>query len=159
MSTSEFEGVSLASILGEANVEDDCLEREGGEVIFVGKDRGFIEGKGFVEYERSLPIKECLHNQDILLSFKMNGEKLLPQHGFPVRLVVPGYYGMCSVKWLERIVVVKEPFRGPYMRAYTLRTGNNSPPQTIDKIKTRTLMIPPGVPSFRSPNFSFFHFT
>ena len=58
---------------------------------------------------------------DVLLAYEMNDAPLPPQHGFPLRLVVPGWYGMAHVKWLTGISVVAEPFDGFQMRAYRLR--------------------------------------
>ena len=49
---------------------------------------------------------------DALLAWRMNGADLEPQHGYPLRLVVPGWYGMASVKWLRSIEVVRTPFEG-----------------------------------------------
>jgi DMSO/TMAO reductase YedYZ molybdopterin-dependent catalytic subunit len=49
---------------------------------------------------------------DVLLAFKMNGENLSAAHGAPVRAIVPGWYGMASVKWWTRIVVTSKPFHG-----------------------------------------------
>ena len=77
-------------------------------MLFSALDRG-IEGGVPQAYERSLPIAEAEH---ALLAYDMNGAPLLPQHGFPLRLVVPGWYGMQNVKWLTRITVLEEPFTG-----------------------------------------------
>src|SRR3989304_3485355 len=75
--------------------------------------RGGAGAGGDIEqaYERSLPLHEATA-EDVLLAFDMNGAPLLPQHGFPLRLVVPGWYGMASVKWLTRIMLVDRPFEG-----------------------------------------------
>jgi DMSO/TMAO reductase YedYZ molybdopterin-dependent catalytic subunit len=51
-------------------------------------------------------------SDDVLLVWAMNGAPLLPQHGFPLRLIVPGWYGMASVKWLTRIEALTQPFDG-----------------------------------------------
>ena len=64
---------------------------------FTGFDRG-VEGGVEQNYERSLPLAEALRGE-VLLAYEMNGEPLPPQHGAPLRLVVPGRYGMASVKW------------------------------------------------------------
>ena len=69
------------------------------EVVFTGLDRG-IEGEVEQDYERSLPLAEALRDE-VLLAYEMNGAPLPPQHGFPLRLVVPGWYGMTNVKWLD----------------------------------------------------------
>ena len=64
---------------------------------------------------------------DVLLAYEMNGQPLPPQHGFPVRLLVPDWYGMCSVKWLRRITAVAEPFDGFQVSAYQLRQEPDGP--------------------------------
>src|SRR5262249_37674052 len=66
-----------------------------------------------MNFARGLPLAKAL-DPDTLLAFRMNGELLEPSHGFPVRLIVPGWYGVASVKWLRRIEVVDRPFRGSF---------------------------------------------
>ncbi len=68
-------------------------------------------------YERSLPLADI---EQALLAYEMNGGPLPPQHGFPLRLVVPGWYGMANVKWLTRIALLEEPFEG-YQNAVAYR--------------------------------------
>src|SRR5437867_2475475 len=78
---------------------------------------------GLVEraYGRSLPVEDALRS-DALLAWELNGVALPPQHGFPLRLVVPGWYGMASVKWLDRITVLDRAFAGYQQdRSYRLR--------------------------------------
>ena len=83
------------------------------------------------------------------LAYEVNGVPLPPQHGFPLRLVVPGWYGMTSVKWLSRITLVDEPFDGYQMRhSYRVRHEEDEPGEPITTIAPRSLMIPPGVPEF-----------
>ena len=79
----------------------------------------------------------------------MNGGPLLPQHGFPLRLVVPGWYGMTSVKWLTRITVVDEPFTGyQQAHAYRFRRYEDDPGEPMTRMFPRALMIPPGLAGF-----------
>jgi DMSO/TMAO reductase YedYZ molybdopterin-dependent catalytic subunit len=59
----------------------------------------------------SLPLEKALHPDTLLVS-GMNGDVLTPEHGYPVRLIVPGWYGMASVKWLTNIRLLDKPFRG-----------------------------------------------
>ena len=87
-------------------------------MLFTGADEG-RDGGIDQEYQRSLSIDDALES-DAILAYEMNGEPLPPQHGFPVRLVVPGWYGMTSVKWLTRIHVLGEPFSG-YQQAQSYR--------------------------------------
>src|SRR5919109_53052 len=101
----EWTGTPLAPLLEEAGVEDGAVE-----VLFTGLDRG-IQGETEHSYERSLPLDEA-HRPELLLAYEVNGRPLPPQHGFPLRLVVPGWYGMTHVKWLERVTVLTDPFEG-----------------------------------------------
>jgi DMSO/TMAO reductase YedYZ molybdopterin-dependent catalytic subunit len=140
--TGAWMGTPLAPILAEAGLDDDALE-----VVFTGLDRG-IEGGEAQQYERSLPLEETL-GDDVLLAYGMNDAPLLPQHGFPLRLVVPGWYGMTHVKWLSRITVVDEPFAGyQQTQAYRFRRDENDPGEPVTRIVPRALMVPPGIASF-----------
>ena len=100
------------------------------------------------QYERSLPLAEA-RREEVLLAYAMNGEPLPPQHGFPLRLVVPGWYGMTSVKWLEEITVLDRPFEGyQQTRSYRLRQTPDEPGEAVTRVLPRSLMIPPGIPDF-----------
>ena len=107
----EWTGVLLRDVLNRAGIAADA-----GEVVLEGADRGAIKEPprppGEINYARSLPLEKA--NADVLLAFEMNGEPLTPEHGFPLRAVVPGWFGMASVKWLQRIVVTRQPFNGYY---------------------------------------------
>jgi len=94
-----------------------------------------------------LPLSESLED-DVILAYEMNGKPLLPQHGFPLRLIKPGWYGMASVKWLYRIDLIDKPFNGYQMRSYTYRKHKGDPGQQITTVKVKSLMVPPGVPDF-----------
>jgi DMSO/TMAO reductase YedYZ molybdopterin-dependent catalytic subunit len=85
----------------------------------------------------------------VLLAYEMNGTPLPPQHGFPLRLVVPGWYGMTNVKWLERIELVDTPFAG-YQNSwsYRLRQAEDEEGVPLDRMQPRSLMVPPGIPEF-----------
>ena len=87
--------------------------------------------------------------EEVLLAYAVNGQPLPPQHGFPLRLVVPGWYGMTHVKWLQSITVVDEPFRGWQQEvAYHLRDSEDDPGRPVTRILPRSLMVPPGIPDF-----------
>ncbi len=136
--TAEWTGVPVAALLAEAGVK-------GGEVVFTGLDRG-VEGGVVQDYARSLSLADC---DGALLAYGVNGEPLPPQHGFPLRLLVPGWYGMTSVKWLGRITVVDEPFRGYQMiTGYRIKRDEDDPGTPITRIEPRSLMAPPGIPDF-----------
>jgi DMSO/TMAO reductase YedYZ molybdopterin-dependent catalytic subunit len=109
LSQARWGGASLSRLLDFAGVGPDAVE-----VVLYGADRGpFAAAPGEHPFARSLPIEKALH-PDTLLAWEMNGEPLPLEHGAPLRVVVPGWYAMDSVKWLTRIEVVKEPFRGPF---------------------------------------------
>ena len=138
----EWTGVPLRDVLAGAGVREGALE-----VLFTGRDRG-VEGDIEQAYERSLPLDEAMR-EDVLLAFEMNWGSLLPQHGFPLRILVPGWYGMASVKWLERVTVLAEPFEGYQMAtSYRMRQDPDDPGEPITRIFPRSLMIPPGIPEF-----------
>jgi sulfane dehydrogenase subunit SoxC len=116
-------------------------------VHFRGLDRG-VEGDRAQQYERSLPLSEAAR-EELLLAYAMNGEPLPPQHGFPLRLVVPGWYGMTSVKWLDRITVLDRPFAGyQQARGYRMRQTPEDEGEPVSRMVPRSLMVPPGIPDF-----------
>ena len=139
--TAEWTGTLLAPILDEAGLLDDALE-----IKFTGADHG-IQGEVEQDYERSLSIAEALR-PDVLLAYSINGQPLPPQHGHPIRLLVPGWYGMTSVKWLREITVITEPFDGFQMDAYRVRQHAEDEGVPVTRIQPRALMIPPGFPEF-----------
>ena len=144
--TARWRGVSVASLLEDAGVHDGAIE-----VLFTGLDRG-VEGGEEQSYARSLPLDELLGG-DALLAYEVNGVPLPPQHGFPLRLVVPGWYGMTSVKWLSRITLRDEPFDGYQMRhSYRVRQEEDEPgePITTDRAAlAHGAARDPGVPQPR----------
>jgi sulfane dehydrogenase subunit SoxC len=140
--TARWTGTPLLPILEEAGVGEGAVE-----VLFTGLDRG-VEGGEEQAYERSLPLEE-IGRGEALLAYGVNGVPLPPQHGAPLRLLVPGWYGMTSVKWLSRITVVDEPFDGYQMRhGYRYRQTEEEPGEPVSRIQPRSLMVPPGIPEF-----------
>lgn len=110
VSVAEWTGTSLSNVLEKAGIGQDAVE-----ALFVGADAGSAEGKE-IHYERSLPLPVALH-PDTLLVWAMNGEPLTSNHGYPLRLLVPGWYGMAAVKWLTQIRLITRPFDG-YFQTY-----------------------------------------
>jgi sulfane dehydrogenase subunit SoxC len=142
--TAEWTGTSLGTILAEAGVMDGAQD-----VAFTGLDRG-VQGGVDQWYERSLPIADAMR-QEVLLAYAINGEPLPPQHGFPVRLLVPGWYGMTHVKWLRSITVLDREFEGyQQATAYHFRTVQGDAGEPVTRMLPRALMVPPGVPDFMS---------
>jgi sulfane dehydrogenase subunit SoxC len=138
--TAEWAGTPLRPLLDEAGVAGSAVE-----ALFTGLDRG-VEGGVPQSYERSLALSELEH---ALLAYEMNGVALPPQHGFPLRLVVPGWYGMTNVKWLARITLLEEPFQG-YQQAvgYRMYDADGVAGDPVARMLPRSLMVPPGVPDF-----------
>jgi DMSO/TMAO reductase YedYZ molybdopterin-dependent catalytic subunit len=141
--TAEWTGVSLRDVLAAAGADHDAAE-----VLFTGADHGVERGVE-QDYQRSLPFSEALR-EEVLLAYEMNGQPLAPQHGFPLRLVVPGWYGMAHVKWLREIEVVAEPFTGFQQGAYRLRQEVGEAGEAVTRISPRALVVPPGFPDFMS---------
>jgi DMSO/TMAO reductase YedYZ molybdopterin-dependent catalytic subunit len=105
-----WEGVSLAAVLERARAKLTAVD-----VILEGTDEGAInsdpKSPGPIHFARSVPIGKAKRD-DVILAIKMNGEPLPKSHGFPLRAVVGGWYGMASVKWLKRIIVSEKRFGG-----------------------------------------------
>jgi DMSO/TMAO reductase YedYZ molybdopterin-dependent catalytic subunit len=127
-------GTPLAPLLEQAG-----LLRQATEVVFWGMDSGKVmirdnsgivsggntgtvdpDGEGGLDltitehFARSMSVREALH-PDNLLCYEMNGEPLPPEHGFPLRLIAPGWYGVANVKWLTRIEVMDHRYSGRFM--------------------------------------------
>lgn len=140
----EWTGTPLRALLEAASP----LARAA-EVVFTGLDRG-VQGGIEQQYERSLSLTEA-SRAEALLAYEMNGLPLTPQHGFPLRLVVPGWYGMAQVKWLHSITLVDEPFRGYQQEpAYHVASSDEDLGNPVTRILPRSLMVPPGIPDFIS---------
>jgi DMSO/TMAO reductase YedYZ molybdopterin-dependent catalytic subunit len=140
--TAEWAGTPLAPLLREAGVSGDAVD-----VVFTGHDHGIERGVE-QDYARALPLDEAMR-EEVLLAYEMNGRPLPPQHGAPLRLIVPGWYGMTHVKWLRDITVLAEPFEGfQNAVAYRLKTDPDDAGEPVTRIKPRALLIPPGFPDF-----------
>jgi sulfane dehydrogenase subunit SoxC len=138
--TAVWAGTPLWPLLEEAGVRAGAVE-----ALFTGLDSG-MEGGILQSYERALPLAEAEHG---LLAYEMNGAPLPPQHGFPLRLVVPGWYGMTNVKWLTRVTLLDEPFRGYQQSvAYRLYADDDEPGEPVTRMMPRSLLAPPGIPEF-----------
>jgi sulfane dehydrogenase subunit SoxC len=141
--TAEWTGTPLRALLDEAGPMDPT-----GDVVFTGLDRG-IQGDVEQQYERSLPLADCLRDE-VLLAYEINGQPLPPQHGYPLRLIIPGWYGMAHVKWLRGITLLGRTFDGyQQATAYHYRRSDD-PGVPVTRILPRALMVPPGIPDFMS---------
>ena len=108
--TAEWTGPRLADVLARAGIRPGACE-----VIFGGADQGqAADGSPrSIRFERSLPVRDALES-GALLAYAMNGQPLPKPHGYPLRLVVPGWYGVASVKWLTAIELTSRPFDGHF---------------------------------------------
>ncbi|HXQ93980.1 MAG TPA: sulfite oxidase [Thermoplasmata archaeon] len=112
LGTASWAGVSLGEVLAKVGIRPAAIE-----AVFEGADRGHeAEVPEELTYAMSVPLGKAMH-PDTILAFEMNGEPLTPAHGFPVRVIVPGWYGMGSVKWVTRISLIDHSFRG-YFRTH-----------------------------------------
>ncbi len=142
--TARWRGVPLAALLEGAGPSADAVD-----VVFAGLDRG-VEGDIDQRYERSLPLAETT-DAGCVLAYEMNSGPLPPQHGFPLRLVVPGWYGMTNVKWLTEITVLEEPFTGYQVaQGYRVRQSEDEEGRAVTRMRPRSLMVPPGIPRFET---------
>jgi DMSO/TMAO reductase YedYZ molybdopterin-dependent catalytic subunit len=140
--TAAWTGARLSPLLERAGLRDGAVE-----IVFSASDRG-LEDEVEQCYARSLTVQQALEG-DVLLAYEMNGAPLPPQHGYPVRLVVPGWYGMASVKWLTSIEAVGAPFQGHQQAvAYRLSHAAGEAGEPVTRILPRALMVPPGIPDF-----------
>lgn len=140
--TAEWTGTPLRGLLEEAGVADSAVE-----ILFTGLDKG-VQGEEVQYYQRSLTAEEAMRDE-VLLVYEMNGQPLQPQHGYPLRLIVPGWYGMASVKWLDRIEAIDRPFEGyQQLKSYRYTQTPDDPGEPVTTIRVRALVLPPGIPDF-----------
>jgi DMSO/TMAO reductase YedYZ molybdopterin-dependent catalytic subunit len=121
------------------------------DVVFTGADHGVERGVE-QDYQRALPVSVATAAEpEVLVAYGMNGAPLPPQHGRPLRLVVPGWYGMAHVKWLRDVSVVDAAFTGFQQAvAYRLRRDPEDAGEPVTRIAPRALLVPPGFPDFMS---------
>ncbi|HUR15884.1 MAG TPA: sulfite oxidase [Candidatus Limnocylindrales bacterium] len=142
--TAEWTGTSVWPLIERARPRSDVVD-----YVFTGADRG-IQGEIEHDYARSLTEDE-LRRGEVMLVYEMNGRPLEPQHGYPLRLIVPGWYGMTSVKWLRSIEAVTTRFEGYQQTpAYHFADDAENLGEAVTRIRPRALMVPPGMPDFFS---------
>ena len=136
--TARFGGVRLSDVIGASGPLGDVTE-----LVFTGADHGSVHPEGSISYRFSLDLADATADGPIL-AWTMNGEPLTPEHGFPVRLVVPGHYGMRSVKWLQSISAVTQPFHGHFPQKYRYRAERGIPEGTpVGPMRVRSLFTSP----------------
>jgi DMSO/TMAO reductase YedYZ molybdopterin-dependent catalytic subunit len=131
--TAAWTGVPLAEVLARAAPRPAARE-----VVFRGADSGRVSGRaGPVHFERSLPLRQAC-SAEPLLAYAMNGAPLPAQHGYPLRLIVPGWYGVASVKWLTDIELTSEAFAG-HFQVYRYQIGG----QPLTRQAVRSVITEP----------------
>jgi sulfane dehydrogenase subunit SoxC len=142
MSTADWTGVSLAALLERAKLGEKATQ-----LVFHGADRGVDAGVEH-HFARSLARDQALR-EEVLVAYAMNGAPLPPQHGAPLRLVVPRWYGMASVKWLQAIEALDHPFDGfQQARGYHFRRTATDKGEPCTLMRVNSAMAPPGIPDF-----------
>ncbi len=134
--TAEWTGLPLSELVRRVGLQAHAVE-----LVFEGADHGPRAGQE-TPFRRSLPVDQAVLDV-ALLAWDMNGERLPEDHGAPLRLVVPGWYGMASVKWLHRIEAVTKPFEGPFqMTSYVYETidGEREP---VRWMRPKSLLVAP----------------
>ena len=140
--TAQWTGTLLAPLIERAEPEKNTIE-----FAFTGADRGFDKGVEHA-FGRSLTVEQ-MAELDVMLITEMNGQPLLPQHGAPLRLIVPGWYGMASVKWLTRIDALATPYQGfQQIKTYQYREKPDDAGTPVTTIRVKSLMVPPGIPDW-----------
>ena len=141
--TAEWTGVPLSILLNRAVVRSSARE-----VILEGADHGMLEDPksppGGLRFSRSVSLEKA--RRDVLLAYRMNGNYLPAEHGFPVRAIVPGWYAVASIKWLQRVIVTDQPFDGYYQTldyAYWKRRGDIAELSPITELQIKAEIAKP----------------
>jgi DMSO/TMAO reductase YedYZ molybdopterin-dependent catalytic subunit len=136
--TAEWTGARLADVLDRAGIRPDARE-----IVFSGADSGPVDGApGETRFERSLTVRDALES-GALLAYAMNGRPLPVRHGYPLRLVVPGWYGVASVKWLTDIRLTADPFDGYFQTSHYVRESASAR-EPVRLQKVRSVITRPG---------------
>jgi DMSO/TMAO reductase YedYZ molybdopterin-dependent catalytic subunit len=118
-----WRGVPLSAVLERAGLTPEAVD-----ILPRGLDADFVDkGENLGRVRRPLPVAKAL--KDVLLAYEMNGAPLPPDHGFPVRLVVPSWVGVANIKWLGDIQVADEPLFSPWNTRYYRLFGPGYPPE------------------------------
>lgn len=147
VSTASWTGVPLSVLLDRAGLRDDVVE-----ILISGADRGTPSGaRAETRFARALPLDKAL-DANVILAIEMNGRPLPVEHGAPVRLIVPSWYGMASVKWVARIAALTEPFEGWFQRErYVYEVGRERRPVDVMRVKSLVVAPEPGAGVPRGP--------
>jgi DMSO/TMAO reductase YedYZ molybdopterin-dependent catalytic subunit len=149
VSTAEWRGVSVADLVKSSSLTNDELDRVT-EFIFIGADGNQNESiplENKSKFVRSLPLQKAI-DEDTIVALEMNGRPLPIDHGFPARVVVPGWYAMASVKWLKKILLstYASEFQGYFNSTkyvYVTEENGSSKKDPITNLRVKSLIIYP----------------
>jgi DMSO/TMAO reductase YedYZ molybdopterin-dependent catalytic subunit len=149
----EWTGVPLRALLERAGLAEDACE-----IVLEGADRGTPKEEPMppvpISYAWSLSRAKALRSE-VLIAYQMNGRELPRDHGFPVRAIVPGHYGMASVKWLTGIQAVREPFQGYWQTtdyAYWASMDGKPVRRALGEMQLKSQIARPRVYETLAPN-------
>ncbi len=136
--TAVWSGLSLAELLNQAGVRTGA-----NTVIFHGADSGDVENlPARTHFARAIPLEKAM-DTSTLLAYEMNGEPLPAEHGFPLRALVPGWYGMDSVKWLSRVEISDRPFKGYFQQEEYVSLKANGERRPITRMLVNSKFLRP----------------
>jgi DMSO/TMAO reductase YedYZ molybdopterin-dependent catalytic subunit len=137
-----WRGAPLRLVLERAGVKPEAHD-----VVLEGADRGKPDfAPAEVAYAKGIPIDKALHPETLIV-YEMNGAPLPREHGGPVRVLVPGWYGTYHVKWLTRIEVLDRPFDGVFMtELWRVRHRDDGYVRLgmVDQVAVKSLIFTPG---------------
>ena len=141
VSTASWTGVPLSVLCDRAGLRDDVIE-----ILVSGADRGTPSGsRDQTRFARALPLDKAL-DANVILAIEMNGRPLPVEHGAPARLIVPGWYGMASIKWVARIAALTEPFEGWFQRdRYVYESERERRPVDVMRVKSQIVAPESGI--------------
>ena len=139
VSNATWSGTSLSSVLSKMDLSKGVVE-----ILFEGADIGSpAADKDPEPYLRSLPLELARH-PDTLLAYEMNGETLPLEHGYPIRLIIPGWYGMAHVKWINKITAITEPFYGTFQGEKYVLKYEDGTERPVQEMQVKSTITSPG---------------
>jgi DMSO/TMAO reductase YedYZ molybdopterin-dependent catalytic subunit len=137
LSTSRWTGYPLRRLLESARVDEQAVE-----ILVEGADSGITTDGTTAGFSRSLPIAEAMRD-DVLLAFDVNDEPLTAAHGAPLRLIVPGWYGMASVKWVTRISALTHYFDGYFQKQRYVYEEKGRTTVPVTRMRVKSIIVSP----------------
>lgn len=137
LSTTRWTGYPLRNLLEKAEVDARAVE-----ILIEGADAGTTSDGTATGFGRSLPIAEAMRDE-VMLAFDVNGAPLSAAHGAPLRLIVPGWYGMASVKWVTRISALTHHFDGYFQRQRYVFEEPGRATTPVTRMRVKSIIVSP----------------